>query len=132
MSANTARNPLLKILYDNRHVVFLVLIYATEMTVWAVLNLKGLGDKDFSTWRIYLLVSFGIIAGSAAIIDDPDDGFMMYVGALTPWLIAPFVVVVYGFIQMNLQFLSMQWFYTCVLLSFSLQFVVILIDRFAI
>ncbi|HDC4556594.1 TPA: hypothetical protein O8U07_004596 [Enterobacter kobei] len=126
-----ARNPLLKILYEYRHVAFLVLIYAAEMTVWAVLNLKGLGDEDFSTWRIFLLVSVGVIAGSAGILDDPDDGWMVYAGALTPWLIAPFVVIVYGFIQMNLQFLSMEWFFTCVLLSFSLQFLVIFLNRFS-
>ena len=131
MSSNLARHPLLKILNDYRHIVFLVLIYAAEMTVWAVLNLKGLGDEDFSTWRIFLLVSVGVIAGSAGILDDPDDGWMMYAGALTPWLIAPFVVIVYGFIQMNLQFLSMEWFFTCVLLSFSLQFLVIFLNRFS-
>ena len=131
MSANMARNQLLKILYDYRHVAFLVLIYAAEMTVGAVLNLKGLGDEDFSKWRIFLLVSVGIIAGSAGILDDPDDGWMVYAGALTPWLIAPFVVIVYGFIQMNLQFLSMEWFYTCVLLSYSLQFMVIFLNRFS-
>ncbi|NIG46361.1 hypothetical protein F3J31_21430 [Enterobacter sp. Acro-832] len=131
MSANMARNPFLKILYEYRHVAFLVLIYAAEMTVWAVLNLKGLGDEDFSTWRIFLLVSVGVIAGSAGILDDPDDGWMVYAGALTPWLIAPFVVIVYGFIQMNLQFLSMEWFFTCVLLSFSLQFLVIFLNRFS-
>ncbi|HDC4621227.1 TPA: hypothetical protein O8U14_004520 [Enterobacter asburiae] len=132
MSVIRARSALLKILYDYRHVFFLVLIYAAEMTVWAVLNLKGLGDEDFSTWRIFLLVSVGIIAGSAGILDDPDDGWMVYAGALTPWLIAPFVVIVYGFIQMNLQFLSMEWFYTCVLLSYSLQFMVIFLNRFSL
>lgn len=131
MSSNLARHPLLKILNDYRHIVFLVLIYAAEMTVWAVLNLKGLGDEDFSTWRIFLLVSVGVIAGSAGILDDPDDGWMVYAGALTPWLIAPFVVIVNGFIQMNLQFLSMEWFFTCVLLSFSLQFLVIFLNRFS-
>ncbi|EJC0567437.1 MULTISPECIES: hypothetical protein [Enterobacter] len=131
MSANTARNPLLKILYDNRHVAFLAIIYVAEMAVWAVLNLKGLGDEDFSTWRIFLLVSVGIIAGSAGILDDPDDGWMVYAGALAPWLIAPFVVIVYGFLQMNLQFLSWEWFFTCVLLSFSLQFMVIFLNRFS-
>ncbi|EDV0839738.1 hypothetical protein OY10_004610 [Salmonella enterica subsp. enterica serovar Havana] len=131
MSAIRARSLLLKILYDHRHVVFLVLIYAAEMTVWAVLNLKGLGDADFSTWRIFLLVSVGIIAGSAGILGDRDDEWMVYAGALTPWLIAPFVVIVYGFIQMNLQFLSMEWFYTCVLLSFSMQFMLIFITRFS-
>lgn len=121
MSAIRTRSSLLKILYDYRHVVFLVLIYATEMTVWAVLNLKGLGDEDFSTWRIFLLVSVAIIVCSTGITPNPDDGWMKYAGALAPWLIAPFVIIVYGFIQMNLQFLSMDWFFTCVLCSFSLQ-----------
>ena len=125
MSSNLARNPFIKILYEYRHVAFLVLIYAAEMTVWAVLNLKGLGDEDFSTWRIFLLVSVGIIAGSAGILDDPDDGWMVYAGALTPWLIAPFVVIVYGFIQMNFDFLSMNWFSLCGLASFCLQFLLI-------
>ncbi|WP_239619732.1 MULTISPECIES: hypothetical protein [Enterobacteriaceae] len=131
MSAIRGRSALLKILYDHRHVFFLVLIYAAEMTVWAALNLKGLGDEDFSTWRIFLLVSMGIIAGSAGILGDNDDGWMVFAGALTPWLIAPFVIIVYGFMQMNLHFLSIEWFYTCVLLSFSLQFVVIFINRFS-
>lgn len=132
MPSIRTRSPLFKILYDYRHIVCLVLIYATEMTVWAVLNLKGLGDDDFSTWRIFLLVSVGIIAGSAGIIDDPDDKWMMYAGALTPWLIVPFVIIGYGFIQMNLHFLSMDWFFTCVLLSFSLQFMVIFLNRFSL
>lgn len=131
MSAIRTRSSLLKILYDYRHVVFLAFIYTTEMTVWAILNLRGLGDDDFSTWRIFLLISVGIIAGSAGILGDHDDGWMVYGGALTPWLIVPFVIIVYGFIQMNLQFLSMEWFYTCVLLSFSLQFVLIVINRFS-
>ncbi|BBW24615.1 hypothetical protein [Enterobacter kobei] len=132
MSVTPKRLLSLKTLYDFRHLAILVLIYAAEMTVWAVLNLKGLGDEDFSTWRIFLLVSVGIIAGSAGILDDPDDRWMVYAGALTPWLIAPFVVIVYGFIQMNLQFLSMEWFFTCVLLSFSLQFMVIFLNRFSL
>ncbi|EPA1042584.1 hypothetical protein ACQZWC_004272 [Enterobacter bugandensis] len=77
-------------------------------------------------------MSVGIIAGSAGISDDPDDGWMVYAGALTPWLIAPFFGIVYGFIHMNLQFLSMEWFYTCVLLSYSLQFMVIFLNRFSL
>lgn len=32
---------------------------------------------------------------------------------------------------MSLHFLTIEWFYTCVLLSFSLQFTVILINRFS-
>lgn len=84
MPSIRTNSSLLKILYDYRHVVFLVLIYATEMTVWAILNLKGLGDEDFSTWRIFLLISVAIIASSAAAYGDTDKAWMMFAGALAP------------------------------------------------
>ncbi|HHE8494906.1 hypothetical protein [Enterobacter sp. SLBN-59] len=129
MSAIRTRSSLLKILYDYRHVVFLVLIYATEMTVWAVLNLKGLGDKDFSTWRIFLIVSVFIIMGSARVYYGSDEPWMMFVGALAPWIISPVVIIVAGFIQMNLDFLTIDWFYFCVLTSFAMQFIVISTSR---
>ena len=121
MASIRTHSSLLKILYDYRHVVFLVLIYATEMTVWAILNLKGIGDDDFSTWRIFLLISVAIIASSAAAYGDTDKAWMMFAGALAPWLSASVSIIVYGFIQMNLHFLSMDWFFTCVLCSFGLQ-----------
>ena len=117
MPSIRTHSSLLKILYDYRHVVFLVLIYATEMTVWAILNLKGIGDDDFSTWRIFLLISVAIIASSAAAYGDTDKAWMMFAGALS----ASVSIIVYGFIQMNLHFLSMDWFFTCVLCSFGLQ-----------
>lgn len=110
MSAIRTRSSLLKILYDYRLVVFLVLIYATEMTVWAVLNLKGFGDNDFVTWRIFLLASLFIIPGSAVAYHDTDKAWMMFAGALAPWLSALVSIIVYGFIQMNLHFLSLDWF----------------------
>ncbi|MDV0787437.1 hypothetical protein VC623_22790 [Citrobacter amalonaticus] len=111
----------LKILYDFRHLVILVLIYATEMTAWAVLNLKGLGDHDFTYWRMFLLVSVPVIVGSAGMFYKSDHAWMMYAGALAPWLCALSVIIVYGFIQMNLHFLSMDWFFSCVQISFGLQ-----------
>ena len=106
MPSIRTHSSLLKILYDYRHVVFLVLIYATEMTVWAILNLKGIGDDDFSTWRIFLLISVAIIASSAAAYGDTDKAWMMIAGALAPWLSASVSIIVYGFIQMNLHFLQ--------------------------
>ena len=125
MPSIRTRSPLFKILYDYRHIVCLVLIYATEMTVWAVLNLKGIGDEVFSTWRIFLLVSVAIIACSAAAYYGTDKAWMMFAGALAPWLSAAVSIIVYGFIQMNLHFLSMEWFFACVLYSFILQGLVI-------
>lgn len=125
MSSNRARHPLLNILKDYRHIFFLVLIYAVEMTVWAVLNLKGLGDHNFVEWRIYLLWSVIIIVGSAAAYHGTDNAVMIFAGALAPWLIAIFAIIVYGFIQMNFDFLSMNWFSLCGLASFCLQFLLI-------
>ncbi|WP_421512408.1 hypothetical protein ACOQH0_23735 (plasmid) [Enterobacter sp. JS8-1] len=125
MTATARKFSLNKILYDYRHVAFLVLIYAAEMTVWAVLNLKGLGDHNFVEWRIYLLWSVIIIVGSAAAYHGTENAVMIFAGALAPWLIAIIAIIVYGFIQMNFDFLSMNWFSLCGLASFCLQFVLI-------
>lgn len=129
MSVIRTRSLLLKVLYDFRHVVFLVLIYATEMTVWAVLNLKGLGDQNFVNWRICLLVSMVIIVLSGCSYYDSDEAALTFAGAIAPWLIAPVVITVYGFIQMNLHFLSIDWFFICVLASFFMQFMLALMSR---
>ncbi|HDS4422412.1 TPA: hypothetical protein QHX13_003554 [Enterobacter cloacae] len=99
------------------------------MTVWAVLNLKGLGDHNFVEWRIYLLWSVIIIVGSAAAYHGTDNAVMIFAGALAPWLIAIFAIIVYGLIQMNFDFLSMNWFSLCGLTSFCLQFLLIIMNE---
>lgn len=130
MSVIRTRSLLPKLLYDFRHVVFLMLIYATEMTVWAVLNLKGLGDQNFVNWRICLLVSMVLIVLSGSAYYGSDEAALTFAGALAPWVIAPVVITVYGFIQMNLHFLSIDWFFICVLASFLLQFMLVLMSRY--
>lgn len=129
MSAIWARISLLKTLYDFRHLASLVLIYATEMTVWAVLNQKGLGDQDFVTWRICLLASVVITVLSGLSFYDLKAMEWVYAGALAPWFFAVVFIILFGFIQMNLHFLSMEWFFTCVLFSFILQVMSIFILR---
>lgn len=126
--AETQKRPLsLKTLYDFRHLAILVLIFATEMTVWAVLNQKELGDKDFVAWRIWLLASVVITLLSGIFFYDLKAMEWVYAGALAPWLIAAASIIVFGFIQMNLHFLSIEWFFTCVLFSFILQVISVFI-----
>ncbi|AEN67227.1 hypothetical protein Entas_4544 (plasmid) [Enterobacter soli] len=126
--AETQKRPLsLKTLYDFRHLAILVLIFAIEMTVWAVLNQKGLGDKNFVAWRIWLLASVFITLFSGFVFYDLKAMEWVYVGALAPWLIAAASIIVIGFIQMNLHFLSMEWFFTCVKFSFTFQVISVFI-----
>lgn len=47
MSANMARYPLLKILHNYRYILIPALVFTIELTVWAVLNLKGVGDMGW-------------------------------------------------------------------------------------
>lgn len=121
MSVTLKRLLSLKTLYGFRHLAILVLIFAIELTVWAVLNQKGLGDQDFVAWRIWLLASVFITLFSGFVFYDLKAMEWVYAGALAPWLIAAASIIVLGFIQMNLHFLSMEWFFTCVLFSFILQ-----------
>lgn len=44
MSASMASYPLLKILHNYRYILIPALVFTTELTVWAALNLKGVGD----------------------------------------------------------------------------------------
>lgn len=100
----------LKTLHDFRHLAILVLIFAAEMTIWAVLNQKGLGDQDFVRWRVWLLASVVITVFSGIHFYDLKAMEWVYAGALAPWLIAAASIIVFGFIQMNLHFLSIEWF----------------------
>lgn len=47
MSASMASYPLLKILHNYRYILIPALVFTTEMTVWAALNLKGVGDMGW-------------------------------------------------------------------------------------
>jgi hypothetical protein len=59
-----------------------VLIFAAEMTIWAVLNQKGLGDQDFVRWRVWLLASVVITVFSGIHFYDLKAMEWVYAGAL--------------------------------------------------
>lgn len=61
MSANMARYPLLKILHNYRYILIPALVFTIELTVWAVLNLKGVGDMGWVSWRVCLLLSVFLV-----------------------------------------------------------------------
>nr|WP_181368452.1 hypothetical protein [Enterobacter cloacae]QCO95776.1 hypothetical protein [Enterobacter cloacae] len=122
MSANMARYPLLKILHDYRHILTPALVFTIELTVWAVLNLKGVGDMGWGPWRVSLLLSVFLAYFSCVFFNKRDDWYFMY-GSVVPWGGMLIAAIVYGFIQMNLNFLSLDMFYAGVFGSLAVQLV---------
>jgi len=120
MSAIRARSSLLKILYDYRHTLIPALVFTIELTVWAVLNFKGHGDKGWVYWRLFLLVSVLLVGFSVYAFKKADQWFLMF-GSVIPWVGMLIAAIIYGFIQMNLSFLTLNLFYAGVLGSAFLQ-----------
>ncbi|MDR5095505.1 hypothetical protein P7F73_16950 [Enterobacter sp. EC-ML 621] len=75
MSANMARYPLLKILHNYRYILIPALVFTIELTVWAVLNLKGVGDMGWVSWRVCLLLSLFLVCFSDSAFNKLDGGF---------------------------------------------------------
>ena len=122
MSANMARYPLLKILHDYRHILTTALVFTIELTVWAVLNLKGVGDMGWGPWRVSLLLSVFLVYFSCVFFNKRDDWYFMY-GSVVPWGGMLIGAIVYGFIQMNLNFLTLDLFYAGMFGSLAVQLV---------
>lgn len=122
MSANMARYPLLIILHDYRHILTPALVFTIELTVWAVLNLKGVGDMGWGPWRVSLLLSVFLVYFSCVFFNKRDGWYFMY-GSVVPWGGMLIAAIVYGFIQMNLNFLSLDMFYAGVFASLAVQLV---------
>lgn len=120
MSANMARYPLLKILHNYRYILIPALVFTIELTVWAVLNLKGVGDMGWVSWRVSLLLSVFLVCFSGSAFNNRDDWYFMY-GSVVPWGGMLIGAIVYGFIQMNLNFLTLDLFYAGVFCSLAVQ-----------
>lgn len=84
MSASMASYPLLKILHNYRYILIPALVFTTELTVWAALNLKGVGDMGWVSWRVCLLFSVFLVCFSDSAFNKLDGGFLMY-GSVVPW-----------------------------------------------
>lgn len=122
MSANMARYPLLKILQNYRYILIPALVFTIELTVWAVLNIKGVGDMDWVSWRVSLLLSVFLVYFSGTAFNKRDDWYFMY-GSVVPWGGMLIVASIYGFIQMDLNFLTLDMFYAGVFGSLVVQLV---------
>lgn len=121
------RSTLRTMLYEFRHVFIPAMVYATELTVWAVLNRNVHGDQEWVMWRVFLLISLVILFFTAILFLEPVkyDIWKAAAGAILPWLIILAGVTVYGLMQMNFAFLTPNLFYSGVLASYVLQFLLI-------
>lgn len=120
MTATARKFSLKKFLYDYRHTLIPALVFTIELTVWAVLNLKGQGDKGWFYWRVFLLVSVLLVGFSVYAFKKAEQWFLMF-GSVIPWVGMLVAAIIYGFIQMNLSFLTLNLFYAGVLGSAFLQ-----------
>lgn len=127
MSAIMARSSLLKILHDYRYILIPALVFTIELTVWAVLNLKGVGDMGWVSWRVSLLLSVLLVCFSGPAFKKGGIWFFMY-GSVLPWVGMLILASIFGFIQMNLNFLTLDLFYAGVFGSLAVQLVFILIQ----
>ncbi|HCM9227755.1 hypothetical protein L8T14_22630 [Enterobacter bugandensis] len=122
MSASMARYPLLKILQNYRYILIPALVFTIELTVWAVLNIKVVGDMGWVSWRVSLLLSVFLVYFSGTAFNKRDDWYFMY-GSVVPWGGMLIVASIYGFIQMDLNFLTLDMFYVGVFGSLVVQLV---------
>ena len=120
MTTTVRQLPLKQILYNYRHILIPALVFTIELTVWATLNLKGLGDKGWVYWRVFLLLSVFLVVFSGSAFEKDDELFLMF-GSVIPWVVMLILSSVYGFIQMNLNFLTLDLFFVGVLGSTFLQ-----------
>lgn len=115
------RSSILNRLYDFRHVAIPALVYTLELVVWAVLNHKGLGDDDWKTWRLGLLISLFLLFCTSFTFRKNPQISLAATGVLLPWFIMLGLIIIGGVIQMNLSFITISWFFAGVLGSGVLQ-----------
>ena len=115
------RSSVLNRLYDFRHVAIPALVYALELVVWAVLNHKGLGDHDWKTWRLGLLISLFLLFCTSFTFKENPQISLAATGVLLPWVIMLGLIITEGFFRMDLSFITISWFFTGVLGSGVLQ-----------
>lgn len=104
-------------LYHFRHLAITSLVFAIELTVWAVLIRNGYGEYGWTYWRIGLLASLVILIHTTMVFHGSKEQILDAAGALAPWVILIPSIMVFFFIQMNPDFLTLDWFFTGVFAS---------------
>ncbi|WP_313228413.1 hypothetical protein [Leclercia sp.] len=128
MTTTVRKLSLKQILYNYRHTLIPALVFTIELTVWAILNLKGLGDKGWVYWRVFLLINVFLVFFSGYAFEKDDDLPLMF-GSVIPWIVMLILGSVYGFIQMNLNFLTLDLFFGGVAASTFLQALFTVVNR---
>lgn len=127
MTTTARKFSLKKILYNYRHVAIPLLVYSCELTIWAALNRNGIGDYGWRHWRIALLVCLFLLVVTSEIYSKNDIGEAA-LGVISPWLVMLLVIIVYGFIRMSLDFVTIDMFFFGVFSSIAFQFLIALLN----
>lgn len=122
MTATARKFSLKQILHHYRYILTPALVFTIELAVWAVLNIKGVGDMGWVSWRVSLLLSVFLVCFSGTAFNKRDDWYFMY-GSVVPWGVMLIVTSICGFIQMDLDFLTLDMFYAGVFCSLAVQLV---------
>lgn len=126
MTTTARKFSLKKVLYDYRHVAIPLLVYSCELIIWAVLNRNGIGEYGWLHWRIALLVCLFLLVITSGIYSRNDIGDAAF-GVIAPWLVMLLVIIVYGFIRMSLDFVTINMFFIGVFSSGVFQFFIVVL-----
>lgn len=115
-----------------RHMTIPALVYAAELVIWARLIHSGVADDTWATWRTGLIVGVVILILTGMKYCETEGSCILLAatGVIFPWIALLFAALVYGFIQMNLSFLTPGLFFIGVLASGALQVVIIVVAEF--
>jgi len=85
MTTTVRKLSLKQILYNYRHTLIPALVFTIELKVWATLNLKGLGDKGWVYWRVFLLINVFLVFFSGYTFEKDDDLPLMFGSVIPFW-----------------------------------------------
>lgn len=119
------KTKLMLTLWAMRPLFIPALIMLVELAIWAGLNLAGLADKDWYLWRIGLLIALFIMLYTAAACGGKTRENILFasVGIVLPWVLMLAYILCFGFIYMSMNFVTLDWFFSGVLVSGACQFI---------
>lgn len=112
-----------RFLYELRAVYIPALVYASELSFWAILMRSGYIEPEWMTWRICLFVGTGILLFTGLSFFEPESEETLFaaLGVILPVGAFLLAATVCWFVNMNLNFLTIEWFYYLVLYSGFMQ-----------
>jgi hypothetical protein len=115
------------------YVAIPAIIYTVELTIWAGLNLSGI-TETWMQWRVCLLIALVIIFYTKIVFEARNKSYkgLALIGVIFPWLILFIGIAVWGFVQMNLSFVTIDLFFWGVIASGVTQFIFIIVSSYVI